>query len=60
LREASKEKLLEVGLELKVLRMDSNEHNMVHWEMVVDAPEESLVMNPPLPTERTEYIWRVC
>jgi len=36
LREASKEKLLEVGLELKVLRMDSNEHNMVHWEMVVD------------------------
>ena len=36
LREASKEKLLEVGLELRVLRADSNKYNMRHWGVIVD------------------------
>ena len=35
-REASKAKLLKVGLELKMLRMDSNENNTRHWGVVVD------------------------
>jgi hypothetical protein len=30
-------KLLEVGLELKALRMDSNRDNMKFWGVVVDA-----------------------
>jgi len=33
----SKAKLLEVGLELKVLSMDSNDENVECWGMVVDA-----------------------
>jgi hypothetical protein len=37
LREASKEKLLEVGLELRAIRMDSNRRNMQHWGAVVDG-----------------------
>ena len=37
LREASKAKLLEVGLELKVLRMEDNRNNMRHWRAVVDS-----------------------
>jgi len=36
LREASKAKLLEVGFELKVLRMENNEENMKHWKAVVE------------------------
>jgi len=36
LREACKAKLLEVGLELTALRMDSNEHNTRHSRVVVD------------------------
>ena len=41
LREASKEKLLEVGLELKVLRMENNGcANMRHWGTIVDNEEK--------------------
>ena len=36
-REASKAKLLEVGLELKVLRAENSEHNMKHWRVIVDT-----------------------
>ena len=37
LREASKAKLLEVGLELNVLRVENNGFgNMQHWHIVVD------------------------
>ena len=36
LREASKAKLLEVGLELKVLRMENNGANIKQWSMIVD------------------------
>ena len=35
-REASKAKLLEVGLELKVLRMEINDLNMEIWRAIVD------------------------
>jgi len=38
LREASKEKLLEVGFELKVLRMENNGYcNAIHWGVIVDG-----------------------
>jgi len=40
LREASKEKLLEVGLELKVLRIENNVMNMRQWGVVVDDEGE--------------------
>jgi len=36
LREASKAKLLEVGLELKVLRIENNRDNMGHLGAIVD------------------------
>jgi hypothetical protein len=37
LREASKAKLLEVVLELKVLRMENNGYNMMCWRVVMDG-----------------------
>ena len=36
LREASKEKLFEVGLELKAIRMDVNDYNVGFWGVIVD------------------------
>jgi hypothetical protein len=41
LRDASKEKLSEVGLQLEVLRMEKNRDNMRHWRVVVDGGEGS-------------------
>jgi len=40
LREASKTKLLEAGLELKVLRIDNNEHSMDYWSVIEDDEGE--------------------
>jgi len=37
LREASKAKLFEVGLELKVLRIEDNAYNMDHYHVIVDS-----------------------
>ena len=37
LREASKAKLLKVGLELKELKMENNGSNMVIWGLIVDG-----------------------
>jgi len=41
-REEGKAKLLEVGLELKVLRMENNIENMAQWAVIVDNKEKTI------------------
>ena len=65
LREASKAKLLEVGLELKVLRMENNGlgGNMGHWGVIVDDESEVIdrgireAVRRGLVTEAKRYLW---
>jgi len=42
LRELSNVKLLEVGLVLKVLRMENNYRKMEHWRIVVNEEEKAI------------------
>ena len=64
LREASKEKLLEVGLELRAIRMDSNDYNAGFWGAVVDDEEKVIkgggrdaLMRELVTEENCEFWW---